>query len=414
MKITNIHSIMILDSRGNPTIKAYIELENGIVGAASVPSGASTGIHEACELRDGEKPYNGLGVTKAIHNTNTILNDLLKGKSIEDLKILDVLMLERDGTAQKTTIGANAMLAVSMAAARTLSLYKAEPLWKTLHQSYFSTTQPDYPRLMVNIINGGAHANWNMDFQEYMIISKERLPSKSIQQSSEIFHALKNILKEKKQIISVGDEGGFAPSLENNKEGFSLLNEAIVRAGYSREIIDLGSDMAASEFFKNGEYTMKKENKTFLASELSAYYVDLIESFNILSFEDPFAEDDWNSFASFTKQAGSNHIIVGDDLFVTDLDRIQKGIAENTANAVLIKLNQIGTLFETVQAISATKKAGWKTVISHRSGETEDSFIADLSVACASDFIKTGSMSRSDRLAKYNRLLEIEAREYTK
>jgi len=414
MIIKKIHGLEVLDSRGNPTVRAYVELENGIVGSASVPSGASTGTYEACELRDGDERYGGLGVQSAVEHIDIEINDCLMGKSIEDLKILDLLMIDLDGTDQKKELGANAILAVSMALARTYSLYKNEPLWKSLNKYYFQTEKPSFPRLMVNVINGGAHANWVMDFQEYMIIPRESEPSSSIRQASEIFHSLKALLKEQKQIISVGDEGGFAPELENNAHGFKLLNEAIKNAHYSRDEIDLGTDIAASEFYKEGQYILAKDNKKFTSAELSKYYQDLIKEHNLLSLEDPFAEDDWQSFSDFTNIVGSTQNTVGDDLYVTNIDRIKKGVEMHATNTILIKLNQIGSLFETVQAIMMARKAGWKIIISHRSGETEDPFIADLAVACGAEFIKTGSMSRSDRLAKYNRLLEIEAREFSK
>ncbi len=414
MTIKKIHGLEVLDSRGNPTVRAYVELNDGTVGSASVASGASTGTYEACELRDGDERYGGLGVQSAVEHIDIEINDLLQGKSIEDLKILDLLMIHLDGTDQKKELGANAILAVSMALARTYSLYKGVPLWKSLHEYYFENEKLDFPRLMVNVINGGAHANWVMDFQEYMIIPKEVKPSTSIRQAAEIFHSLKALLKEQKQIISVGDEGGFAPELKSNIEGFELLDEAIKKAGYSRDEVDLGTDAAASEFYKEGKYVLSKDKKTLSSTELSDYYQNLINTHNLLSFEDPFAEDDWESFADFTKKVGATQNIVGDDLYVTSIDRISKGVEMHATNTILIKLNQIGSLFETVQAISMARKAGWKIIISHRSGETEDSFIADLAVACGADFIKTGSMSRSDRLAKYNRLLEIEAKEFSK
>lgn len=414
MIIKKIHGLEVLDSRGNPTVRAYVELENGLIGSASVPSGASTGTYEACELRDGDERYGGLGVQSAVEHIDIEINDCLMGKNIEDLKILDLLMIDLDGTDQKKELGANAILAVSMALARTYSLYKNEPLWKSLNEYYFSTEKPSFPRLMVNVINGGAHANWVMDFQEYMIIPRESEPSSSIRQASEIFHSLKALLKEQKQIVSVGDEGGFAPELENNAHGFKLLDEAIKNAHYSRNEIDLGTDIAASEFYKDGQYILAKDNKKLTSGELSKYYQDLIKEHNLLSFEDPFAEDDWQSFCDFTNTVGSTQNTVGDDLYVTNIDRIKKGVEMHATNTILIKLNQIGSLFETVQAIMMARKAGWKIIISHRSGETEDPFIADLAVACGAEFIKTGSMSRSDRLAKYNRLLEIEAREFSK
>jgi enolase len=414
MNIKSIQGLQILDSRGNPTVKAYIELDNGIVGTGSVPSGASTGTHEALELRDGGKEYGGLAVTKAIEHINTKIAPALIGMPIDSLKKLDTMILMLDESEQKKELGANAVLAVSMALARALSNNNNEPLWKTLNNQYFSEKNPSFPRLMVNVINGGTHANWNIDFQEYMLIPKETKPSISIRQAAETFHVLKSILKDDKQIVAVGDEGGFAPQLNTNKEGFALLDKAIEKAGYSRDEIDLGADFAASEIYQNNTYNLKRDNKVLSSDELISYYKDIIATHNVFSFEDPFAEDDWESYSKFAQEVGSEKNIVGDDLFVTNTKRIQKGIDEKAANAVLIKMNQIGSVYETVQAIKLTQEAGWKVAISHRSGETEDSFIADLAFACGADFLKAGSMSRSDRLAKYNRLLEIEGREFSK
>lgn len=411
MKITRISGLEVLDSRGNPTVKAYVTLDNGITGWGTVPSGASTGKYEARELRDGDAPYQGQDVKKAIGHVNESIASVLHGKPIENLQSLDSLMLELDNNPQKKNIGANAVLAVSIALTRTLSMAKDQPLWKTLHEHYFSSWQPSFPRIMVNVINGGAHADWNIDFQEYMLVPREAKPSESVRQAAEIFHTLKKILKDRGEVVAVGDEGGFAPQLEDNTQGFALLDEAIKKAGYHRSQIDLAVDVAASEFYKNGTYHLLKENKILSSSELASYFASLIKDYDIASFEDPFAEDDWHGFKAFTKTHGHNRLIVGDDLFVTNRERIKKGIEEEAANAVLIKLNQIGSVYETVQAIEIARKAGWKVIISHRSGETEDPFIADLAFACSADFIKTGSMSRSEHLAKYNRLLEIEARE---
>ncbi|KXK12235.1 MAG: Enolase [Microgenomates bacterium OLB23] len=411
MNITRISGLEVLDSRGNPTVKAYVELENGIVGSALVPSGASTGSHEAIELRDGDNRYGGLGVQKALDHINNTINPLLVHKPIENLRELDMLLLTADENPQKTTLGANTILAVSMALARTLSQVKKQPLWQTLHDHYFTSTQPAFPRLMVNVINGGAHANWNLDFQEYMLVPVEKSPAQSVRQASEIFHGLRALLIEKNHTVGVGDEGGFAPALHNNEEALVLISDAIQKVGYSRAEIDIAIDVAANELYKNGQYELQKEHDMLSAEALTKYYEDIIAKYNILSLEDPFAEDDWEAFAKFTNTHGKSMNIVGDDLFVTNVERIKKGIELMAANSVLIKPNQIGSVLETAQAILATRKAGWNIIISHRSGETEDSFIADLAVACGADFIKSGSMSRSERLAKYNRLLEIEARE---
>jgi enolase len=412
MKISQIYALQVLDSRGNPTIKGYVKLENGIVGSACVPSGASTGSHEALELRDkNSKKYHGLGVEQAIQNINTIISGQLNGFEIEDLQLIDTTIIQLDGTENKSKLGANAILAVSLAAARALSLHQNTPLWETIHAVYFSNRITAFPRLMVNIVNGGAHANWVLDFQECMICPKSTQPSESVRIASEVFHSLKSLLKTDGYTIAVGDEGGFAPLLASNGDAFKYLEKAILDAGHSREVVDLATDIAASEFFSNGLYKLKKENAEWQSSNLMNFYLDLIEEYNIFSFEDPFQEDDWSGFAEFTEKVGAHRMIVGDDLYVTNIKRIQEGIEKKASNAVLIKVNQIGSLYETVEAIRKTQEAGWKVVISHRSGETEDSFIADLAYACGAEFIKTGSMSRSDRLSKYNRLLEIEALE---
>ncbi len=412
MKITDIYALQVLDSRGNPTVKAYVKLENGMIGGASVPSGASTGSHEALELRDGDNAkYHGQGVLMAIGHIRDTIQSGLKGYDIENLEAIDNKLLELDGTENKSHLGANAVLAVSLAAARALSCYQNVPLWKAIHDSYFSQKNVNFPRLLVNVINGGAHANWVLDFQECMISPKNNIPSESVRIASEIFHSLKSILKNDGFTISVGDEGGFAPVLPSNSDAFSYLEKAISDAGHSREAVDLATDVAASEFYTNGSYDLKKENAHWSPQELMNFYMGLIERYNIMSFEDPFHEDDWAAFTEFTAKVTPHHMVVGDDLYVTNIHRIQQGIEKLASNSVLIKVNQIGSLLETVQAIKKTQEAGWKVVISHRSGETEDSFIADLAYACGAEFIKTGSMSRSDRLSKYNRLLEIEALE---
>jgi len=410
MKIARVYGLEVLDSRGNPTIKGYVQLENGIVGSACVPSGASTGSHEALELRDADATrYHGAGVKNALVNIHTSISEAVKGREIEDLTGIDQALIQLDGTTNKSHLGANAVLAISLASARALALLQNKPLWKALHDYYFPQRPASFPRLMVNVINGGAHANWTLDFQECMISPMATKPSESVRIASEIFHSLKELLKNDGYTVSVGDEGGFAPVLATNSAAFEYIDKAIIEAGHSRQEVDLATDVAASEFFNEGEYNLAKENSSMSSSELMSYYLELAERFNILSFEDPFAEDDWNSFSEFTQKVGATRQIVGDDLYVTRLDRIIEGIEKKASNAVLIKVNQIGSLFETVQAIKKTQEAGWNVIISHRSGETEDSFISDLAVACGAQFIKTGSMSRSDRLSKYNRLLEIEA-----
>lgn len=408
MKIHSIHAIQILDSRGNPTVEAYVELQNGMVGKASVPSGASTGAHEKVELRDGNKDeFEGKGVRKADKNINTEINTLLKGHDISKLRELDEKMIVLDGTDNKSRLGANAILAVSLASARALAHYKQEPLWKTLNSYYFPKTKPQFLKLMVNIVNGGAHANWNFDIQEFMIIPQNDSPSKAVEIAQEVFQTLGELLKKENLSLLKGDEGGYSPDLGSNEAVFEIIQRAVKLSNHEQDI-KYGVDIAASELYKDEEYFFKKQNKHLSAQELSAYYYTLQTTYGVYSFEDPFAEDDWSNFSTFTKNFGNTGLIVGDDLYTTDPQRIQKGIAQKATNAVLIKPNQIGTLLETVEAIKLAKGADMKVVISHRSGETEDSFIADLSYACDADYLKAGSMSRSERLAKYNRLIEIE------
>lgn len=412
MKIKQVRAIEVLDSRGNPTLKAYVTSSSGKTGEAFVPSGASTGTHEACELRDGDmNRYHGKGVKKAVGNVNNKINKLLQDKNLENLEEIDKLMIEADNTENKTKLGANAILSVSLAAARCLAFENKQTLWKTINKYYFNKAKPGFPRLMVNVINGGKHAGWNFDIQEFMICPKNNKPGKSAAAASEIFHSLGNILKDKKLSTLVGDEGGYSPALSSNEEVFEYLIRATKKSGYKKTDIDFAVDVAASEFYKKNGYFLKKKNKTLSTKELLQYYLSIKKKYNLISYEDPFAEDDWQGFELITEKLGRNTLIVGDDLLVTNPKRIKQAIDQKAANAVLIKVNQIGTLFETVEAINLARKAGWDVVISHRSGETEDAFIADLAYACHADFIKTGSMSRSDRLAKYNRLLEIEARE---
>lgn len=416
MDIIAIKAIEILDSRGNPTVKTFVTLDDGSIGAASVPSGASTGVHEALELRDNDERYLGLGVQDAVQHVNGVIAHEVIGHDVSHLEKIDKLMLALDGTPNESKLGANAILSVSLACARAYAAYKKEPLWKALNDYYFSHTKTHFPRLMVNVINGGAHAHWVFDIQEYMISPREYIPSTSIEIAANIFHTLKKLLDADGYATAVGDEGGFAPELGTNEKAFEYIERAIKEAGYSREMVDVATDIAASEFYADGIYTLNRAGaagaKQFSNSELSDYLSLLTTQHSLLSLEDPFAEDDWDTYTAFTSQMGKDHMIVGDDLFVTDPDRIAQGIEKRAANAVLIKVNQIGTLYETVQSILMARKAGWKVIISHRSGETTDSFISDLAVASGADFIKAGSMSRSERLAKYNRLLEIEKIEY--
>ena len=408
MKIAKVSAIQILDSRGNPTLKAYVELENGLIASASVPSGASTGKHEAVELRDrNPKKYLGQSVSKARTNVNDIIAKRIVGMNIEELIKIDTEMVALDGTENKSHLGANAILSVSLACCRALANYRNQPLWQTINKIYFPSKKASFPRLFVNIVNGGKHANWNFDIQEFIISPKTILPSQSVQISSEIFHHLGKKLKERGMSLLVGDEGGYSPQLQSNDEVFELIG-LILREARLTDEIDLGIDAAASEFYKNGKYLLKKNNKNLSGNELIDYYLSIRSKYGVKYFEDAFAEDDWINFTAFTKALASEGIVIGDDLYCTNAKRLKKGIAEKATTAILIKVNQIGSLSETVKAISLAQKAGMKVFISHRSGETEDSFIADLAYGCGADFIKTGSMSRSDRLAKYNRLLEIE------
>lgn len=410
MVIRDLSAIEILDSRGNPTIRAFITLDDNSIHASSVPSGASTGAHEAVELRDNDNlRYGGKGVLKAIENVNTKIKQAIVGKNA-DPNTIDTIMLELDGAENKSNLGANAILAVSQAVVRARAHIENKPLWKFMNEYYFDGKKPNFPKLLVNIVNGGKHAAWNFDIQEFMIVPNSNKPSESIRVASEIFQSLGKLLHKKGLSTLVGDEGGYSPSLSSNEEVLQTIVEAAKNAGYEN-VADyrLSLDVASTEFFKDGKYELKKQNKWLTPNELTQYYSKIGQEFKILSFEDAFAEDDWEAHKNFAGMAERfQFITIGDDLFVTNPKRIQKGIDEHAANAVLIKVNQIGSIKETVEAINMTHKANWKTAISHRSGETEDNFIADLAYACASEFIKTGSMSRSERLSKYNRLLEIE------
>jgi enolase len=410
MKIKKIQGLQILDSRGNPTVRAFITLENGQTYSASVPSGASTGSHEAAELRDGAKnAYSGLGVTKAVAGVNTLINEALAGKEA-DPNTVDSLLLKLDGTENKAKLGANALLSVSLAAVKAAAGSGNLPLWKFINQYYFKGTNPSFPKLMVNVVNGGKHANWNFDIQEFMVVPNDNLPSSSTKMASEIFHSLGKVLKQKNLSTLLGDEGGYSPALSSNEEVLGIIQEAASNLGYENvKDYRLSLDIASTEFYEDGMYVMHKTGKKLTGEELIKYYQEIgIKNF-ILSFEDAFAEDDWEHHKIFAGMAEKfQFITVGDDLFVTNPKRIKRGLDEKAANAVLVKINQIGTVLETAEAIKMTKSAGWSVIISHRSGETEDPFIADLAYACAADFIKTGSMARSERLAKYNRLLEIE------
>ena len=403
MKIKNIIAREILDSRGNPTVEADVILENGIIGRASVPSGASTGSKEAIELRDNEKRYLGKGVQKAISNINGPIRKSLIGKDSFNQQEIDEIMIKLDGTPNKSNMGANAILAVSIANLKASAKAQKTSLFKYIE------TGTKLPTPMINIINGGAHANNKLDFQEFMIIPKFATMKERIQAASEIFHTLKEILKSKHLNTSVGDEGGFAPDLKSNEEALKLVIKAIKKADYlPGENIFLALDIAASELVKGKKYILEAEDKKLTSKELIKYYKKLVKKYPIISLEDPLAEDDWEGFKLLTDQLGDKIQIVGDDLFVTNKKYLKQGIDKNIANAILIKPNQIGTVTETLETINLAKSANYKTIISHRSGETEDTFIADLAVATNAGQIKTGSMSRGERICKYNRLLRIE------
>lgn len=413
-KIKNIVAREILDSRGNPTIEVRVTLVSGVSAVASVPSGASTGSHEALELRDGDKKrYGGLGVLKAVNHVNGEINKLLRGINVTDQQDIDRLMIRLDGTENKTRLGANAILGVSLAAARTASLALNMPLYRYLRKVYkISYKDFKMPRPMMNILNGGAHAGWTLDLQEYMIVPKAKTMARMVQTGSEVFHALGKILKEKKLSTNKGDEGGYAVSLKKNEEAFVLIQKAIKAAGYKQGVdVDLAIDAAASEFYNNKQYTFAKPKKKFSSSAMIKLLEKWRKAYNLISIEDGLSEDDWASWNTLTKKLGKSTQLVGDDLFVTNISRLEKGIESHVANSILIKLNQIGSLTETISAIYMAKINNYTTVISHRSGETTDTFIADLAVAVQADMIKTGSLSRSERVSKYNRLMEIEIAE---
>lgn len=403
MKIKNVIGREILDSRGNPTVEVDVILENGMMARAAVPSGASTGEREALELRDGDKSrFMGKGVLKAVENVNTVIRDRVVGMEVEDQRAIDNAMIELDGTETKSKLGANAILGVSMACLKAAAMNAGKPLYAYVGNG---TTLP-VP--MMNIINGGAHADNSLDFQEYMIIPQADTIHERVRIGSEVFHNLKNVLKEHGYATGVGDEGGFAPDLKSNKEGFALIMEAINRAGYTDKDVKLGIDVAASEFYKDGKYVLAGEGLSLTTDELIEYYKDLISKYPIITIEDPVDENDWEGFAKVTREIGDKVQLVGDDLFVTNKKYLQKGIDNHAGNAILIKVNQIGTISETIDTINLAKANGYNTVISHRSGETEDTTIADLAVGLDLGQIKTGSMSRTDRMCKYNQLLRIE------
>ncbi|MFA6170885.1 MAG: phosphopyruvate hydratase [Patescibacteria group bacterium] len=412
MKIKDIQAIEILDSRGNPTIEAAVILENGTTGTAAVPSGASTGTYEACELRDGDKErFGGQGVLTAVKNVETTIKKALVGMDASDQKAIDQKMIELDGTSNKAKLGANAILSVSLATARAAAQTEGKPLYE-----YLTKLNPDFngtyfmPVPMMNIMNGGKHADWATDIQEYMIMPVgAKSITEAVRMGAEVYQNLKKVLKLKGYGINVGDEGGFAPAVNSNEEPFALICEAINISGYKLgEDIIFAIDPAATEFFEKDHYKLNKEGKNLSSAELAEFFIELSNKYPIKSMEDHFSEDDWEGFKAFTEKTKNKIQVVGDDLYVTNIERLKKGIENKTTNSILIKLNQIGTLTETVSAILMARAAGMTSVISHRSGETEDSFIADFVVAMGTGQIKTGAPARSERTVKYNRLMKIE------
>lgn len=408
--IKDIKARQILDSRGNPTVEADVFLENGVAGRASVPSGASTGTLEALELRDGDDgKFGGKGVTKAVWNINSKIKDVLVGNSA-DQKTVDSLMLDLDGTENKSNLGANAILAVSLAVAKAVANARRIPLYYYIAELAGTTGEMSLPMPMMNVMNGGEHAGWATDFQEYMIIPKsaENIYD-AIRIGAEVFHSLKKVLNERGYPTTVGDEGGYAPRVKNgNEEPLECIKLAVEKAGYSfGSDVVVAMDIASSEFYSNNKYSLRTNNEIKNASEMIDWYSDLIEKYPIVSIEDGLAEDDWGNWKELTAELGDKVQLVGDDLFVTNSKILERGIKEKAANAILIKLNQIGSLSETIEAVKMAKAAGYNTIISHRSGETEDTTIAHLAVGLGAGQIKTGSMSRSERICKYNELMRI-------
>lgn len=404
MKIKDIKAREVLDSRGNPTVEVDVILENGILGRAIVPSGASTGSREALELRDNDaNRYMGKGVLKAVNNVNTIIREKLISMDASDQALIDKTLLDLDGTENKSNLGANATLGVSMAVLKASSLAANKPLYRYIGEG---TT---LPRPMMNILNGGAHADNNLDFQEFMIIPNAYTFKERLRIGSEVFHTLKKVLKEKGYNTNVGDEGGFAPNLSSNKEALDVIVEAIKKANYTPGVdVNIGLDVAASEFYEDGVYNLKGENRKLNVDELIEFYKELCANYPIISIEDPVDENDWDGFIKITQELGDRIQLVGDDLFVTNKKYLQYAIDHKAGNAILLKVNQIGTITETLETIELAKKNNYKTIISHRSGETEDTIIADLAVGLDLGQIKTGSLSRTDRICKYNQLMRIE------
>ncbi len=404
--IEDVKARQILDSRGNPTVEVDVTLSCGVVGRAAVPSGASTGIFEALEMRDGDKSiYCGKSVLKAVDNVNNIIAPELIGENAADQQAIDKLMLELDGTENKSKLGANAILGVSLACAKASALAFEMPLYRYLGGINAVTL----PVPMMNVLNGGAHADNNVDFQEFMITPVGASSfTEAIRMGAEVFHNLKTVLKNKGMVTSVGDEGGFAPNLSSNEEALQVIIEAIEKAGYTTDQVKICLDVASSEFYEDGKYNLAGEGKVLSREEMVDFLANWVDKYPIISIEDGMAEEDWEGWKMLTDRIGSHCQLVGDDLFVTNTKRLSKGIETGTANSILIKVNQIGTLTETLNAMNMAFKAGYTAIASHRSGETEDTFIADLAVATNCGQIKTGSASRTDRICKYNQLIRIE------
>lgn len=406
LTIDKICGFEVLDSRGNPTVRAEVMLSDGTIGAASVPSGASTGIYEAVELRDGGDRYNGKGVQKAVTNINTVIAPALKGLNSADITRIDSLLIQLDGTNNKSNLGANAILAVSLASAKAAAKHYRQPFYRFVG----GANACRMPVPMMNILNGGAHASNNVDIQEFMImpVGAESF-RQALRMGSEIYHALGKVLSSRGLSTTVGDEGGFAPNLGSDEEAIEVILDAIGKAGYNTDTVKIALDAASSEWYEKGGYRLPKRNQKMTTDELINYWDDLISKYPIISIEDPLGEEDWSGWSNITSKLGDIVQLVGDDLFVTNTKFLRKGLETGAANSILIKYNQIGTLSEALNAVRLAKESGYTAVISHRSGETEDSTIADIAVATNAGQIKTGAPCRSDRTAKYNRLLRIEA-----
>ena len=410
-KIKTIVAREILDSRGNPTVACRVTLSSGATAEAKVPSGASTGSHEALEMRDGGKRYGGKGVLKAVKHVNELIAPVLRGIDASRQQDADHVMIELDGTENKSKLGANATLAVSLAVAEAIAAHRKMPLWQSLRKTFHFHRNASLPVPMMNVLNGGAHADWSLDVQECMILPRQKTMAERVRAGSEVFHVLAKLLKSADFVTTVGDEGGFAPRLADVEHAFDLLVQAIKKAGYKPgKEIALATDVASSEFYdaKRKMYVFRAEGRQMNAMDLLKRYESWQKKYPLMSIEDPFAEDDWESWKRAVPALKKKSLLVGDDFFVTNVERLKKGIEEKAATAILIKPNQIGTLSETIETIQTAQAAKFAVIISHRSGETDSTFIADLCTASGAEYIKTGSLSRSERVEKYNRLMEIE------